>query len=225
MPPHCYLHHRLNYKSSASGPHQYDTCHRAHFQASDAWSADPERSNNSSTSRNSPRHMPGQNCTEESQSAQEQAQSVATQSCTPDEPLDDKDRNTQLDISQIPQTSAQQSEPISAAQQASPPQQETQASLQPSRNIGGPPQVSRLCVGQPDTAVNKEAVKASAANSGKISSAEGRNTLTMSRQSGEKLDNLLDPPIVTDTVEWILCNSVAGSCVSVQADCFSITHF
>ena len=219
VPPHCYLHHRLRDRSSASGSYQHNTCHRTRCQASEAWSADPQHSDYSSKSH----RKQGQNPTADPQSTQQQPHSVATQSCTHFGPKGGESCSTQLDMQQTPQTPAQQTEPINAEQVVCPPQQETQASVQAGKPTGAPPQVSRLSVGQPDGAVNKEAANASAAASAQAGAREGRNPLTGSKHTAEQPQNLLDITMAKGTGEWTLHDPAAYSCVNVQADCFDHT--
>lgn len=216
VPPHCYLHHRLICRSPASGPCRHDTCPRGRCQTSEASSADPKLSRYSSSPANEPYGMQSQDHTADPQSAQLQPQSVATQSCTHFDPKGDKDCNTQLDIEQSPQTLAQQTDLVNAEQQVSPPLQETQASVQPSKFIGAPPQASRLSVGQPDSALNKEAANASAAASAEVGAREGWNPLTVSRHTAEQPQDLLDPTMAKGTGEWITHDPAANSCLSME---------
>ena len=148
--------------------------------------------------------MHGQNPAADSQSAQQHSQCAATRGCTPSDPKGDKDHDTQLDLEQSPQRPAQQTETFNAEQQVNPPQQETQASVQPSKYMSAPPQLSRLFVGQPEIAVNKEAACAAAAASAEAGAREGRNPLTASRHFAEQQHDLLDPPMLKGTGEWML---------------------
>ena len=106
-------------------------------------------------------------------------------------------------MQQTPQTPAQQTEPINAEQQMCPPLQETEASVQPDKATGAPPQVSRLSVGQPHSAVNKETANASAAAeaaaSAEAGAREGRNPLTGSKDTAEQPQNLLDSTMARGT--------------------------